>query len=99
MKIMKLQNDLIIEGREAERAMREVFSRRPDCLGNSQVWGVWFVGDTAVKAPVRSSSCADSLTGVLMKEALIGRELKDDTTGLIAAFLLTISQFAIFYST
>lgn len=29
---------------------------------------------------------------------LIGRELKDDITGLIAAFILTISQFAIFYS-
>ena len=29
---------------------------------------------------------------------LIGRELKDDATGLIAAFILTISQFAIFYS-
>jgi mannosyltransferase len=29
---------------------------------------------------------------------LIGRELKDDTTGLISAFILTISQFAIFYS-
>jgi mannosyltransferase len=29
---------------------------------------------------------------------LIGRELKDDTTGLISAFILTVSQFAIFYS-
>jgi uncharacterized membrane protein len=29
---------------------------------------------------------------------LIGRELKDDVTGLISAFILTISQFHIFYS-